>query len=209
MVVLEMADKNISFAPVSEGLGFHPFSEGLPYTPVHPIPRRQMGMGAVAAGLPVYAPPQAEPAVSIAADISSVSVVSATEYLGRRLLAAIIDNGLNIGAVAIALGWVLWRQRISLEIIFSPAVLAGIIFFLLFFNWAIITAQEIAFGTSFGKRICGLEIPGSVSVVLVRAILFIPSTVFCGAGLLWALVDKQNRCWHDAASGIQPELIHE
>jgi len=55
----------LSFAPLSEGLGFHPFSDGLPYAPVGKTPnvankaniQLKSGDGAVAAGLPGYAPP--------------------------------------------------------------------------------------------------------------------------------------------------------
>src|SRR5689334_11933992 len=55
----------ISFRPLTEGLGFHPFSDGLPYAPVNPSnksagqasgpnPRLSNGTGAVAAGAPRF-----------------------------------------------------------------------------------------------------------------------------------------------------------
>src|SRR4051794_28786408 len=59
-------EKELSFAPITDGLGFHPFSNGLPYAPVTKpatpssptAPRVSLnlssGTGAVAAGAPSF-----------------------------------------------------------------------------------------------------------------------------------------------------------
>ena len=35
-------------------------------------------------------------------------------------------------------------------------------------------------------------------------ILFVPSALFCGIGLIWAFGDSRRRCWHDLATGAYP-----
>jgi uncharacterized RDD family membrane protein YckC len=79
----------------------------------------------------------------------------------------------------------------------------SILFFTLF-NWALVTAQEIAFGTTIGKRIFGLMIQGNTSAIFLRAFFFLPSLGFCGIGLLWSLFDRRKRCWHDVVVNVQP-----
>ena len=36
---------------------------------------------------------------------------------------------------------------------------------------------------------------------LVRFVVGLISLCFFGLGIVWALVDKKNRCWHDLAAG--------
>jgi uncharacterized RDD family membrane protein YckC len=40
---------------------------------------------------------------------------------------------------------------------------------------------------------------------VARAFLFIPSALFMGLGLFWAMIDKDRRGFHDIVSGVQPE----
>jgi hypothetical protein len=48
------SSSEISFLPVTDGLGFHPFSDGLPYAPIGKSPTR--GSGATVAGPPQISP---------------------------------------------------------------------------------------------------------------------------------------------------------
>ena len=89
----------------------------------------------------------------------------------------------------------------------DPAILGISIFFLLAFCWALVTSQEVLFKTTIGKRLFGLRLRGSTRSIFARSLLFIPSFVLGGAGLLWALIDGDKRCWHDAATGLQPTRI--
>jgi hypothetical protein len=86
----------------------------------------------------------------------------------------------------------------------NPGIVMISVLFFVLFSWALITAQEIAFGTSVGKRVFGLMINGSTSAIFLRAFFFLPSIGFCGVGLLWSLFDKRKRCWHDVVVNVQP-----
>jgi uncharacterized RDD family membrane protein YckC len=125
-------------------------------------------------------------------------------YLVKRSLAYIIDSSLNTALLATALSLVLVNQNIQPDALMNAGVMLLTILFFVLFNWALITAQEIAFGSSVGKRIFGLTIRGSTSAIFLRAFFFLPSAGFCALGLIWALFDKRKRCWHDLVVGAQP-----
>lgn len=239
-------EKDLSFKPITDGLGFHPFSDGLPYAPVSKVaskpqvtaPRAtppaqlspaatpRMGVGATAAGRPTFAPTAPRVSVPVARTPVSAPVQTQTQtvakearpepkfdaqpgfgYLIKRVVAYVLDSTLNIGLCLGALSAALWRQNVDPGTLINPGVAVLALAFLAVFNWALITAQEVAFGTSFGKRIFGLAIHGSALATFLRAICFIPSAAFCGLGLAWALVDRNKRCWHDVVSGLQPKEI--
>jgi len=77
-------------------------------------------------------------------------------------------------------------------------------FFLVAFCWVLMTAQEVAFKTTIGKRVMGLRLRGSATGIFLRSFFFIPSFSFAGVGILWALFDRDKRCWHDVAVDLQP-----
>ncbi len=86
--------------------------------------------------------------------------------------------------------------------------LAGMtLFFLVAFSWALMTAQEILFKTTIGKRVMGLKLRGTATEIFLRSFFFLPSIGFAGAGILWALFDRDKRCWHDVAINLQPTRI--
>jgi hypothetical protein len=131
------------------------------------------------------------------------------EYIAKRFLAYFVDSFLNMSLGAGALFLVLWKQETNLESLINPSVLIISALFLIFFNWAMVTAQEVAFHTSVGKKFFGLQLHGSLGSILIRAILFIPSCAVFGLGVLWILFSPNGRCWHDSASGTQPQEIAE
>lgn len=128
-------------------------------------------------------------------------------YLFKRAFAYVIDSLFNLGLCAGALSAALWKQDLSPELLFTPGIILVASLFLGFFNWAITTAEEVAFGTSIGKRIFGLAIQGSASAIFLRSFFFIPSVCFGGIGLLWSLFDRRRRCWHDLVVDLQPMEI--
>ena len=99
---------------------------------------------------------------------------------------------------------ILWRQGVQVEALLNPSVAIVGALFLGVFNWALITAQEVAVGTSIGKRVVGLRIPGGATAVFLRAFFFVPSLGFMGLGVLWSLFDRNKRCWHDLIVNTQP-----
>lgn len=128
-------------------------------------------------------------------------------YLVKRTLAYLIDSSINISLCVTALSFALLNQSIEPEILGNAGIWLITLSFIALFNWALITAQEIAFGTSFGKRLFRLAIHGPTSAIFLRAFFFIPSVAFCGVGLLWALVNRNKRCWHDLIVDLQPSEI--
>ncbi|HCM38860.1 MAG: hypothetical protein A2Z97_01765 [Bdellovibrionales bacterium GWB1_52_6] len=210
------SENEIQFKPLHEGLGFHPFSEGLPYSPSSKAKKtnlHQSGLGAVSAGAPTFArtlPPIAS--IAAPAELQRPAPVPASAhskgfgYVFIRTAAYLFDTSVNFVLCSAALGWVLWKQNIQPELFLTPEMGAALLVFIFFFSWALTTAQEIAFGASAGKRLFGLTLPGSAILLLLRSVLFLIGTLFCGFGLLWALFDRDRRCWHDLAVGVQPEF---
>jgi hypothetical protein len=210
----------LKFRPLTKGLGFHPFSNGLPYSPETPsrttIPQTPLGTGAISGGRPNFAFPSVPARIPVPAPTVATPSVAPSppailqrelgwDYLGRRFFAFIMDSIINVFLGALTLAGSLWNQKISMDFFFSPSVLLLVVAFLLFFNWCLITAQEVAFGTSLGKRFFGLSIHATAVQTLVRAALFIPSLLLLGLGVAWSMIDSEGRAVHDVLSGIQPE----
>jgi uncharacterized RDD family membrane protein YckC len=305
-VVPSSKKKDVSFTPLSDGLGFHPFADGLPYAPLgNPNSRRDQygshvshvshvskdqplaaalnpavalhGTGAVAAGRPIpvtsrtaapsvaaaaraaaAVPPAAPPRVSVPVASAkpanmppmaprspvlrgATPAASQPErplqqqqqqllqapggstgraelnlpyelgfgYLIRRVLAFFADLLLNTSVCVLALAGVSLRQDLSWDALVNPNVLLLAILFFVMFNWAVVTAQEVVFGTTLGKRMFGLVIRGDTSAVFLRSFFFLPSIIFCGLGVLWAIFDRRKRCWHDHAVDLQPIELAE
>lgn len=233
----EKPREKLKFKPLNKGLGFHPFSDGLPYAqnlnkgagavqagparfafppaaakstvttalrpvesvssaprlPTPPLPVRQVGAASIAAS------PDPSPKIEIAS--------YGFFYLLKRVIAYSFDSVLNIGLCLGGLVFALYRMNMDLtqlgnvEIIFAGGM------FLLLFNWALISAQEIAFHTSVGKKLMGLRVSGAPAAIFLRSFFFLISFAFLGLGLIWSLFDQRRRCWHDVAADIQPEEI--
>ena len=246
----------LSFRPLSSGLGFHPFADGLPYAPVAktqtgtvppqarpastapfrpalpttppsdpskaPPPAPKFGTGAVAAGRPTFVPPQRPLTVSVALqtvkeETARIEAERAAAkpllqagaqfgygYAFKRVLAFLLDSSINLGLCSLALLASLWKQGLNLELLVNPGVALLVLLFMTAFNWAVITAQEVAFGTSIGKRVFKLALDGPISVIFLRSILFLLSLGLGGLGIVWALFDRKKRCWHDVVVDVQP-----
>jgi hypothetical protein len=128
-------------------------------------------------------------------------------YSITRVAAYLIDSAFNLSICAAILSTALVSSDIEALGLyqFKPLFIAGMFLFLC--NWSLIAAQEVAFGTSLGKRIFGLRLEGTGMEVFMRAVLFIPSLLFSGLGILIAVFDSRKRCWHDQATQLQPESI--
>ncbi len=125
-------------------------------------------------------------------------------YLIKRVLAYAVDTVVNFSLCIGALSLALWKQDLNPELLVNPSVLLVSTLFFVVFHWAILTSQEIAFGTSFGKRMFRLALDGSTSAIFLRSFFFFPSVAFGGLGLLWGLFNKKRRCWHDSIVDLQP-----
>lgn len=157
---------------------------------------------------PAPATAQAQPAgnVSRAAPTGGLAIDASFGfgYLFKRMLAYLLDSSFNLALCGGALSAALWKQDMSPELLLNPGVVLVASLFLAVFNWAITTAQEVAFGTSLGKRVFGLVLDGTTSAIFLRAFFFLPSACFGGIGLIWSLFDRRRRCWHDMVVDLQP-----
>lgn len=210
-------EKELEFKAINDGLGFHPFSEGLPYSP--PTKKNvsySTGAGAVSAGTPIFVYPSqpSPPAPVIAPKIENKTPIENLprwdlkredlSYSFKRAIAFLIDCFFSTALCLSAFTIAIWKQNLRWELLksFDSLLLVGV--FVVFFNGALIMAQEIGLKTTLGKRLVGLKIEGPSTLILLRSVLFFVSSITLGAGLLWALFDKEKRCWHDVATGIRP-----
>ncbi len=261
--------REISFKPLTDGLGFHPFSDGLPYSPQSPStkPTPTTGTGAVAAGRPTFAPsspaapvsrsmpqiPQAPglnrmdasprlpqiPTQLQGAPIEEIvdrlkrEIASShqktnekksapqapTEIIGmlshyslsytfQRIFAWLIDSAFNLSVAATVLSFAILKTEVLNLTPRSNFSLMLMAVFLFICNWAAIAGQEVAFGTSLGKRVFGMRLPGTGTDAFIRAVAFIPSLLLGGIGIVAAVFDSRKRCLHDRFASLQPEF-HE
>lgn len=207
---MEKDSAPLQFKPLSSGLGFHPFSDGLPYAPA--TPKSNPPAGATSAGPPVFVRPNptprlvhpAQPAPApIAAPVAKPAALGGA-YLAQRALAFVFDISLQT-ALGSLLFWLAARKGdLTLEMIRHPSVAFVLAIFAILLNWVMLTFQEVTFRTSLGKKLLGLSLDGSRGALFVRAFFFIPSFFFGGLGVLWTLVDRRKRGWHDWIADCQP-----
>lgn len=224
----------LGFHPFSDGLPYAPVSQNLTRgtgavaagrptfvrpreTPMPPsVPRptpAQPAASLPSAQIPRVQVPVAEaalkrvqPAPKPSAPIAAAQPVVrfGFGYLLRRVTGFFLDSALNVGVCGGALMLALDGQDIKPDVLFDPGVVLLSILFFIAFNWAVITAQEIAFGSSVGKRLVRLRLQGTVSALFLRSFFFLLSAGFFGFGLLWAIFDRRRRCWHDLIVDLQP-----
>ena len=180
-----------------------PAAAGPSWSPASPYAPRPQAQVSPAASVATAAPMGVS-----AAPLSSTAAKAETRfgfiYLAKRVMAYLLDSAFNVGLCALALGSGLWREGMNPELLIGPGTLMLFVLFLAGFNWAILTAQEVAFGTTLFKRVFGLALEGGAAAIFLRAFFFLPSAGFCGVGLLWAVFDRRRRCWHDAVVNLQP-----
>lgn len=236
----DKTENELEFKPLTDGLGFHPFSNGMPYAPVRPkasptSPASATGSGAIAGGKPVFhyapqfhprtitAPPLAPLAplpshVLPSTPLAPLEIPKSQGLLTYRLLGFITDTGINFILGLLALTLLFWKESngvfsslSSISSVSESVIIVGLLFLSLL-NWSLITAQEVVFRTSLGKRLFNLilkdsgtssELPPSPLRILLRSVLCVFSMTLAGLGILWAAFDSKGRTWHDLATGIE------
>lgn len=126
-------------------------------------------------------------------------------YLFQRIFAWVIDSAFNLSVAATVLSFALLKTEVLGLAPRSNFSLMLMAVFLFICNWAAIAGQEVAFGTSLGKRVFGLRLPGTGTDAFIRAVAFIPSILLGGIGILVAVFDSRKRCLHDRFASLQPE----
>ncbi|MCC7442526.1 MAG: RDD family protein [Bdellovibrionales bacterium] len=189
-----------------------PSAPRLPLPPARAIPAQRitppsaMGTGAVSAGLPRFAP---QPRVSVSVAPGVPVERPGILYLAKRSLAYLLDTAVNVGSVGGSFAFAASQMGLGPRALFEqPDTALLVSLFLFAFNWALVAGQEIAFGTSLGKRAFGLELDGRrAAATFLRAFFFVFSLGCFGLGLLWAIVDRERRCWHDWLADLAPREI--
>jgi hypothetical protein len=126
-------------------------------------------------------------------------------YSFERALAFVLDSAFNLAVCASILSTALISADVRNLKTLSSAAVVTVGIFLFLCNWALIAAQEVAFGTTLGKRIFGLKLSGTGFECFTRAVLFLPSFLLGGIGIWTAVFDSRKRCWHDRMTKFQPE----
>jgi uncharacterized RDD family membrane protein YckC len=126
-------------------------------------------------------------------------------YLLKRVIAYCLDTVFN----ALLMGGVLYAvfsaRKGSLKLFEESEVWIFLSLAFIGFNWIFIILEETFFKTTLGKRLFGLEFRSSGVGLFFRGMSFPFSVLAMGLGLIWALIDKNKRCWHDLIFKAQPE----
>ncbi|MBC7385695.1 MAG: RDD family protein [Cryobacterium sp.] len=125
-------------------------------------------------------------------------------YSFERAFAYLLDSAFNLSLCGSILSTALLSTDVENLRTLSSAASISVAIFLFVCNWALLAAQEVAFGTTIGKRIFGLKLEGTGVDCFKRALLFIPSLAFGGLGIFMAVFDSKKRCWHDRMTKLQP-----
>jgi uncharacterized RDD family membrane protein YckC len=136
---------------------------------------------------------------------SGLRVTYSLGYSIERAFAFLLDSAFNLSICGTVLSTALLSADIDNLQSMSPGAMVTVGVFLFICNWALITAQEVAFGTSIGKRIFGLHLNGDGFECFIRSLFFLPSLLFGGLGIVIAIFDSRKRCWHDRMTKLQPE----
>ena len=86
----------------------------------------------------------------------------------------------------------------------QPLAIEEAILILALFHWSFLGLVEVAFLSSFGKRLFGLKLQGARSAAFLRVFFFVPSLAMMGIGIFWGLFDRRKRCLHDHLVDAQP-----
>jgi uncharacterized RDD family membrane protein YckC len=209
---------SLNFTPVTQGLGFHstPISTPQSFLPetlksrlkssselrfepsplVNSLPQKESAENnAAIVALPVNTP------------INTPINTEETLLFLKRAIAFLIDMAINSLFCLFALAIPVLKNNIPLSQLLAQDFLFPALTYVLVFSWLAVLAQEIAFGSSIGKRVFCLAITGEPVAVLIRGILFVPSLLLGGIGLVWSLFEKHGLALHDLASGTRVYAI--
>jgi uncharacterized RDD family membrane protein YckC len=212
----ESLETKLDFKPVHRGLGFHPFSDGLPYTPsgatvagpvrVAPTftrPQPVVLRGRPLADLQTQPVAQPQPVAQTQPEAPALPSLGWVYLLGR-ITAFAIDLIVHPAFSMLVLMGVTVLRGHEPMVLFGAGVFEVALLFSLALGAALMMAQEVVLGSTPGKRIVGLRLRGSSAAIFMRSFFFLPSMLFMGAGIFWALFNRQRRCWHDLAADVQP-----
>lgn len=229
-------DDKLQFKPLTPGLGFHPFSDGLPYAPVSKAKTPTTGTGAISAGMPKPVLPKS-PAPSLipqriapqvhvpvatpsAPPIKTLTIEPDHDlaprreqtppglgYLFKRLVAFLVDLSIHGVASLSAFYLSALQWDAPVEVFSDPHIVRLAFIGVAAFHWFSTLLQELLFQSTMGKSLFHMRLDGTVMRRFARALLFLPSLLLGGIGVLWALFDPKKRTLYDRWSNVQPREI--
>jgi hypothetical protein len=175
----DQTSPEISFLPLTEGLGFHPFSDGLPYAPVAKNPRvsppanNNIGTGAIAAGPPKMVLPSGISHKRLDSVIPQISVpVVKSDLLGesKSSLSSAQKSKSTQQKVTFGYGYLLRRiLAYWLDLIFTggfcSVTLAGLVW-IQEFDWTIL------FHPSVFLVVCLFFVAFHWSLMMIQEVVF-------------------------------------
>ncbi|MFZ9594636.1 MAG: RDD family protein [Bdellovibrionia bacterium] len=130
-------------------------------------------------------------------------------YLMKRLLAYVFDlsfNSLVLGTILIG---VVWFGEMDVEEWASAHEGGLILSFFLLTGWFFIGFQEVLFKSSLGKFLFQMKLNGTSARIFFRALVFLPSLLLFGLGILWSALNSSRSGWHDILSRVLGEWKNE
>ncbi len=223
--------ERIRFRPISDGLGFHPFADGLPYAPASrtqlpPPPLSVPGAGQTAMGplplapqphieapsrprpkTPPTAPREASVAQPVAASGPTQEPLIVSEprlglgFMFKRTLAFVMDTVILSSLVSVFGVSAAILMNLDPSALLEPELLSLEIAFGGAFLWSLITAQEVVFSTTLGKRLFDLRVEGSLGSRILRSVFLPASLLLTPLNLIIGLIDRKQRLIHEWCSG--------
>lgn len=147
------------------------------------------------------------PAAAADNEKAKTEVQVPTWVLVDRFVAYSIDLTLMtlVALSTISIG--LFRANIDPMLFAKKEFILALGLYAFFFSWALITAQEIIFSTSIGKRMFRISIHGDPSKLFFRSVGFLLSISLFGLGLWSGFLSKRKLCFHDILSKIAPVRV--
>lgn len=117
--------------------------------------------------------------------------------LGRRIAAFLVDSMVTSVPLAVILTATPVGEDAAVAL--AVANTAYAVYFIA--AWSL-----VGHGQTLGMRLLGIRVDTpygelSLGAAMTRYAVFLLGSICFGLGLLWAIVDRQGRAWHDIAAG--------
>jgi hypothetical protein len=130
-------------------------------------------------------------------------------FMFKRSLAFVMDSVILTSLVAVMGVSAGILMNLDLTSLLEPELLNLEIAFGCAFLWSLITAQEVVFSTTLGKRLFDLRVEGSLIARILRSVFLPISILLLPINLIIGLIDRKQRLIHEWCSGTSTrEVAH-
>jgi len=144
---------------------------------------------------------------AIGTTLSAPSTVKTTPSIGRRLAALVYEALLQIGVLGVlfVLPHVILGAGWKIEVAGMLKWLHVFMVLLAYFVWLWRKSGQTLAMRTWKLRIVSAQTGSTISLreAVLRYVLAWPSILLFGAGLLWALVDRDQQFLHDRLAGTR------